>query len=111
MAGEIAVDLRAIEWETGRRPGIARKLVRGNRLGEYTTFLRLDPGVRFPSHRHPSGEELFVVEGRIRIEGRWYEAGCFVYTPPGGVHDVFSDTGAVMLIRMPGPAEMLEGDA
>jgi quercetin dioxygenase-like cupin family protein len=108
MAGEIAVDLRQIEWEAGRRPGITRKMLRGDRGGDYTTFLKLDPGVRFPKHRHPSGEELLVVEGRIQIEGRWYESSCYVYTPPGAVHDVFTDTGAVMLIRMPAPAEMLE---
>ena len=108
MAGEISVDPRRIEWEPGRRPGIFTKLLRGNRNGEYTTLLKLDPGVRFPNHLHPSGEELFVVDGRIQIEGQWYESGCYVYTPPGATHDVFSDTGAVMLIRMPAPAKILE---
>ena len=48
MAGEIAVDLRQIEWESGRRPGISRKMLRGDREGEYTAFLRLDPGVKGP---------------------------------------------------------------
>lgn len=108
MAGEIGTDYRQVDWEPGRRPGIYRKMLRGDREGEYTTLLKLDPSVRFPKHLHPSGEELFVVDGRIQIEGRWYEAGCYVYTPPGAIHDVFSDTGAVMLIRMPAPAEILE---
>jgi quercetin dioxygenase-like cupin family protein len=108
MAGEIGVDWRQVDWEPGQRPGIFRKLLRGDRQKEYTTLLKLEPGVRFPKHLHPAGEELFVVDGRIQVEGRWYESGCYVYTPPGGVHDVFSDTGAVMLIRMPAPAEILE---
>jgi quercetin dioxygenase-like cupin family protein len=109
MAGEVGVDPREMPWQPDqRRLGIARKLLRGSRDAEYTTLLRLDAGVRFPSHSHPAGEELFVVDGRIRIEGTWYEAGCYIYSPPGAVHDVFSDTGATMLIRMPGPGEILE---
>lgn len=108
MAREVSVDYRQVDWEPGRRPGIFRKTLRGDREKEYTSLLKLDPGVRFLKHRHPSGEELFAVDGRIQIEGCWYESGCYVYTPPGAVHDVFSDTGAVMLIRMPGPAEILE---
>ena len=108
MASEIGIDYRQVDWEPGRWPGIYRKTLRGDRTKEYTSLLKLDAGVRFPKHRHPAGEELFVVEGRIQIDNIWYESGCYVYTPPDVVHDVFSDTGAVMLIRMPGPAEILE---
>ncbi len=109
MAGEISVDSREIEWNPQLRPGIFVKLLRQDHdTGATTTLLRLEARVRFPEHRHPSGEELFVIDGRIQIENIWYESGCYVYTPPDVVHDVFSDTGAVMLIRMPGPPEILE---
>src|SRR2546423_594994 len=109
MAGELAIDTRALDLEPRRVPGVSGKLLRGDREGEHTTLLRLDAGACFPRHLHPSGEDLFVIEGRIRIEGRWYETGSYIWTPPGAVHDVFSDTGAVMLIHMPGPARILEG--
>ena len=109
MAGELGIDTRSLDWEPRRKAGIFRKLLRGDsQKGESTTLLKLDPGIRYPRHLHPAGEELFVVEGRIRIEDKWYEAGCYVWTPPGAIHDVFSDSGAVMLIRMPGPAQTLE---
>lgn len=108
MAGEICIDYKDIDWEPGRGPGIYRKMLLGDREKDYTSLLRLDPGTRFPKHRHPAGEELVVLEGRIRIEGRWYGSGNYVYTPPGAVHDVYSDDGAVLLLRMPAPAEILE---
>jgi len=108
MAGEISVNYRNVDWEPSRGPGIYRKMLHGDRETEYTSLLKLDPDTRFPKHRHPAGEELLVLEGRIKIEDVWYEAGCYVYTPPAAVHDVFSDTGAVMLLRMPAPAEILE---
>ena len=54
-----------------------------SRDAEYTTLLRLEAGVRFRSHSHPAGEELFVVDGRIRIEGTWHESGWYIYSPPG----------------------------
>ena len=107
MAGEISVDYRQVIWEPSRGPGIYRKMLRGDREKEYTSLLKLDPDTRFPKHRHPAGEELLVLEGRIKIEEDWYEAGCYVCTPPDAVHDVFSDTGAIMLLRMPAPAEIL----
>ena len=75
IAGEIGVNPREMPWHSDqRRPGIARKLLRGSRDAEYTTLLRLDAGVRFPSHSHPAGEELFVVDGRIRIETERFPA-------------------------------------
>jgi quercetin dioxygenase-like cupin family protein len=108
MAGEIGVDPRTMEW-TSRRPGIFNKRLHENpATGEYTTLMKLDPGSRFPKHSHPSGEELFVIEGRIRIEGKDYDTGCYVYSPPGAIHDVVTETGALLLIRMPGPAKILE---
>ncbi len=108
MAGEMGIDYRQVDWEPGRGPGIYRKMLRGNREKEYTSLLKLEPNTRFPKHLHPAGEELVVLEGRIQIEGNWYESGCYVYTPPGAIHDVVSDTGATMLLRMPAPAEILE---
>lgn len=108
MAGEICVDYRNVDWEPGRGPGISRKMLHGDREQDYTSLLKLDPDTRFPKHRHPAGEELVVLEGRIQIEGHWYDTGNYVYTPPGAVHDVYSDVGAVLLLRMPAPAEMVE---
>jgi anti-sigma factor ChrR (cupin superfamily) len=108
MSGELGLDTRSLKWEPRRRPGIFGKFLRGDPAADHTVLLKLDPGFHYPRHLHLSGEELFVIEGRIRIEDRWYEQGGYVWTPPGAIHDVFSDTGAVMLIRMPGPAEILE---
>ena len=108
MAGEISIHYRDVEWEPGRGPGIHRKMLHGDREKDYTSLLKLDANTRFPRHRHPAGEELLILEGRIRIEGDWYEAGCYVYTPPDAIHDVYSDIGATMLLRMPAPAEILE---
>ncbi len=109
MAGEIGVHYRDVDWEPGRGPGIRRKMLRGDRDNEYTSLLKLDEDTTFPKHRHPAGEELVVLEGRIRIEGQWYEAGCYVYTPPEAVHDVYTDAGATLLLRMPAPAVMVDG--
>ena len=107
MAGETSVHYRNVEWEPGRGPGIWRKMLRGDREKEYTSLLKLDADTTFPKHLHPAGEELVVLEGRIRIEGVWHETGGYVYTPPDAVHDVYTDAGAILLLRMPAPAVMV----
>jgi len=48
--------------------GVSVKLLRRDEAtGGVTALVRFDPGGRYPAHRHPAGEEVFVVEGRVRI--------------------------------------------
>jgi quercetin dioxygenase-like cupin family protein len=73
-----------------------------------TALLRFAPGGRSPAHRHPGGEDLYVVDGRLRVGDRELEAGDFLYTPPGLAHDAESTDGALVLVTVPEPIEMLE---
>jgi hypothetical protein len=46
---------------------------------------------------------VFVLEGRVRFEDSWYEAGYYLYSPPGSMDDVYSDTGGVLFVSLPKP--------
>src|SRR5262245_10135886 len=68
-------------------------------------LLRFEPGAKYPYHRHPAGEELYVLSGSCVIEGTTLEAGDYLYTPPGSKHSVMSQTGCTLLFQVPKEVE------
>ncbi len=49
------------------------------------------------------GEELFVVSGSVRVGDEELEAGDYLYTPPGGVHDAEAHDAVLLLVSVPEP--------
>ena len=104
MTSEIVIDSNLLAWEQSKWPGIGRRQLRLDaETGGRTVLLKFEPGALLPRHMHPGGEELFVLDGRVRIDGKWYEKGWYHYQPPDSVDDVFSDTGGTLLVMLPKP--------
>ena len=78
--------------ETGRAPSI---------------MLKFEAGASYPYHNHPSGEELFVLEGSCFINEAKLEKGDYLYTPPNAKHSVRSETGCTLLFIIPKEIEIL----
>ena len=72
-----------------------------------TVLLRFDAGASYPNHRHPAGEEVFVLAGDVRFGQVELRAGDYLYTPPGGAHSVYSKSGCVLLLVVPEAVEVL----
>jgi quercetin dioxygenase-like cupin family protein len=69
-------------------------------------LLKFEPGASYPYHNHPAGEELFVLEGSVVLEGTLLVAGDYLYTPPGFKHSVTSRTGCIVLFLIPQEVEV-----
>jgi quercetin dioxygenase-like cupin family protein len=109
MARSIEVDVNKVDWTPTGRPGISRKLLRNDAAtGARTALLKLEANSRLPRHMHPAGEEVFVLEGRVRFEESWYDAGYYLYSPPGSADDVYTDAGAILFVALPKPHVDLE---
>jgi putative transcriptional regulator len=69
-------------------PGVRRMSVRGgaNLAGATLDLLRLEPGARFPQHRHEGHEVVLVLEGSYRDAGRDFEPGDAQAMAAGSVH-------------------------
>jgi quercetin dioxygenase-like cupin family protein len=107
---DVQTRLADAQW-TEVDPGvhIAPLRVIGNGAG--TAFMRFDRGAVSRAHRHPAGEELYIISGRLRVGGRTLEAGDFLLTAPGGVHDAEAEEDTVTLISVPEPIEFLGDEA
>jgi mannose-6-phosphate isomerase-like protein (cupin superfamily) len=100
------VPAEAQDWRRLPLPGVSLALLRDH-AGERTLLLRMEPGARHPRHLHPAGEQLYVLEGDVDIDGQRLTAGDFLYTPPGASHAVASVNGCLMFIVVPQPIEIL----
>ena len=103
----------AIEWQPLAEPGVTGVHVKVLRFDEAsgrapTILLKFDPGATYPSHVHPGGEEIFVLEGDIRLGKDHLYAGDYLYTAPNNVHAVRSDGGCVVLVSVPQAVQVIQ---
>jgi len=106
---DVAVNSHELEWTATQWPGIYRKLLRnGADTGARAVLLKFDANARLPRHMHPGGEELLVLQGRVRVEDDWYGDGYYLYSPPDSSDDVYTDVGAVLFVSLPKPHVDLE---
>jgi quercetin dioxygenase-like cupin family protein len=100
------IALADVQWRE-IAPGVERGELRANKPGAGAALLRFAAGSSSGDHRHPDGEELFVLRGRLRLGTAVLGAGDYHYTPPGGVNDAEAYEDAILFQIQPTPAEFL----
>jgi len=104
----IAVRKDEGRWQSLSAPGVSLKVLRSNKeSGESTILLRFEAGASFPAHNHPGGEEVYIIEGDIKLGKHELNAGDYLYTPPDGKHAAISKNGCLMLVSVAKPIEIL----
>ena len=88
--------------------GVSLSPLLPNGRGGGSALLRFDPKSKFPAHNHPGGEEVYVIEGSLRIGSHTLRAGDYLWTPPGGVHDAESEEGCVIFLTAPEGIKVLD---
>lgn len=98
------------DWEFSAI-GVSKKVLRSDdETGESALLIKFEPGSTYPMHNHPGGEEIFGLEGEVRVGGHTVRPGDFLYTPPEGKHAVSSRLGGLVLLTLSKPIEILTGD-
>jgi|SRR5262249_46786913 len=103
-----------IEWRPLAEPGVSGVFVKALRFDKETRraptiLLKFDPGASYPAHNHPGGEEIFVIEGDLKLGKDHLFTGDYLYTPPNGKHAAWSENGCVVLVNVPLGVEILKG--
>jgi quercetin dioxygenase-like cupin family protein len=108
-AGAFQITSLAVPWRAfPDAEGVEYKVLRRHAAaGGLTLLLRFAPGADYPAHRHPAGEEYFVLEGSLEDGARTYRAGDYVYYPPGSAHHPASREGSTLLVVLPAAVERL----
>lgn len=95
----------AMPW-VERRPGVFWKVLWESPDGRSKTILvRYERGAVIPRHRHLGDEQIYVLEGSVADDTGVCTAGNYARRPPGCVHTVTSETGALVIAITSGPTE------
>lgn len=89
-------------WQPSPMNGVERKPLAREQAesGHATSIVRYAPGSHFPSHFHPGGEEVFVLDGTFSDESGDYGPGSYLRNPPGSQHSPFSQEGCTLFIKL-----------
>lgn len=98
-----------MDWRAfDEAPGVSFRVLETHRPGTgVTLMLRFEAGASYPAHRHPEGEEYYVLDGELTDAGRVYGKGTYVSHPPASVHRPQSATGATVLVFLPAAIEIV----
>jgi anti-sigma factor ChrR (cupin superfamily) len=108
MTEAIQILAGELEWrEFKDAPGVSYKTLRKHEGGGLTLLLKFEPGARYHTHRHPGGEEYYVLEGELDDLGKTWPKGSYIYHPPNSAHRPSSKTGCVVLVVLPEAVELL----
>jgi len=112
IASNQPVRTEQVEWQRLDEPGVTGVFVKVLRFDEATRrdptiLLKFDAGATYPAHNHPGGEEIFVLEGDIRLGKDYLRKGDYLYTAPNNKHAVASASGCIVLVNVPQQVEIL----
>ena len=62
--------------------------------------MRYDADSAFPSHPHPDGEEILVLDGVFSDQHGDYPAGSYLLNPEGFAHAPFSRPGCTLFVKL-----------
>ena len=103
LAARAVVRSAEIDWQPSPSPTVWRKrlyLDGPREAGIVTSVVRYDAGSEFPTHHHPDGEEIFVLDGVFSDEHGDYPAGTYLLNPDGTSHAPFSKDGCVLFVKL-----------
>ena len=87
-----------VEWSPWGSGDNARAKVMASADGFYVSVVEAQPGYQADPHEHTYPEFIYVIEGKVRTQGRELVQGDAYAAAPGSVHtDFASETGATYL--------------
>ncbi len=92
-----------MEWTPSPSGTVWRKrvhLVGAPESGQVTSVVRYEPDSSFPTHDHPGGEEILVLEGVFSDEHGDWPAGTYLLNPEGFRHAPFSKPGCLLFVKL-----------
>ena len=99
----VIVRSAAMDWTPSPSPHVLRKrfFLRGPaEAGQVTSLVKYLPGAEFPSHGHPDGEEILVLDGVFSDQTGDWPAGSWLLNPEGFAHGPWSAEGCLLFVRL-----------
>lgn len=103
---QLALDTEAMDWQASGPAGVEEKMLYAQEGFEDRTFLiRLKAGTEIPNHRHPGGEEAYIIDGQVEDEYGVAASGCWVRFPRGSSHEPRAISDCILYVKTGGLPE------
>jgi quercetin dioxygenase-like cupin family protein len=99
------------QWLPSGYDGVELCPLHVNGEGGGAVLIRARAGSRFPAHDHPGGEDAILLEGRVRLGSRHLDAGDYLWSGPGDVHDLEALEDSLLFASSPRGIEIVEEGA
>ena len=83
-SAQVCIDTACSAWLPGQ--GGLQVMPLHDHAGEHVALVKWPAGERFQRHRHPGGEEIFILSGELRDEHGIYPAGTWLRNPHMSEH-------------------------
>ena len=102
MDERVVIESPKSDWLASPAQGVYRKPLEHEAAesGHVTSIVKYDPGCSFPTHAHPGGEEIFVLDGVFSDETGDFPKGTYLRNPIGSSHAPFSAEGCVIFVKL-----------
>lgn len=100
LAGfQFVMDANQGQWMPLKYPGAWVKLLSFNPVKGYAVVLgKLEPGAKYPAHRHINSEQIYILSGDLNIGATRLVAGDYHHADGGTEHGInHSETGCTIL--------------
>ena len=102
LSVRVVLHSEELPWQPSPVAGVQRRLLsrEGAEDARATSVVRYEPGATFPTHAHPQGEEIMVLDGEFEDEHGVYPAGTYIKNPHGSTHAPKSSVGCKLFVRL-----------
>jgi anti-sigma factor ChrR (cupin superfamily) len=99
---KVVCNTNHIDWQESPMKGVLRKpLAReGAETGHATSIVKYQENTHFTAHKHPYGEEIFVLDGIFSDENGDYPQGSYIRNPPNSIHSPYSEKGCTLFVKL-----------
>jgi len=89
-----------MEWNACELPGLFLKVLFNDvARGISTSVVRMTPGTHYPSHQHADVEELYLLEGDLRVGEIVMRAGDYCRGEAGSIHEeIVTQSGCLFFV-------------
>ncbi len=106
----VRIDTANAAWEPWSMDGV--EVVRlAERADERVYVMRMQPGTIVPTHDHPGGEELLVLDGEFSDQNGSYPKGTWLRMPAGSSHNLTCEEGCTIWLKLGHLAGEITGPA
>jgi quercetin dioxygenase-like cupin family protein len=100
VADFVALRSSELKWKPHPVKGLMMAVLKIDReKREMSALIRAEVTVDYPSHRHATGEEIFMLAGELIDRGVTYQSGDYLYSKAGSVHSPSAIAGCMFFVK------------